>query len=407
LRERLIAVAREAVAACDGEGLCREALVSDARRTFVLAVGKAALAMARGAADVLDVHAGLAITKDEHHGGFAAARMSVLVAGHPRPDARSVAAADAAMRLLRRARQGDRVVVLISGGGSSLLASPLCGLSLARLAAANDAMLSDGLPIERINVVRKHITRASGGRLAQQCEADVEVLLLSDVLSDDVSAIASGPFAPDPSSVAEALAIAAGVRGMPDEVLALLDGDVPETPKPGDACFARVGHRIVASHATLRAAARAAARRQGFSQVHMLDPGERTMDACVEQLSAELATLAPGEIAIGGGEPVVTLPADHGLGGRNQQLALRVASLIAARPHMAFVAMASDGSDGPTDAAGAAVDDGSAAVMIEIGDLDRAIARADAYPLLDDTGLLLRSGPTGTNLLDLHLLAVG
>ncbi|MBW2456013.1 MAG: DUF4147 domain-containing protein [Deltaproteobacteria bacterium] len=413
----LRAIAEEAISACHGEPLCRAAAAElgdfGGRPVHLVGAGKAAGAMARGVLAGLEatVHSGLLVTKDDHFGRFAEPSFEVHFAGHPVPDRRSREAAQALALRLHGVPETAQVIALWSGGASALLSAPLEGLATADLAQATDAMLGAGLAIEQLNVVRKHLTRASGGRLAAACAAPIEVLLLSDVLGDDPSTIGSGPFAPDPSSFANALEIAVAVDGMGTAVLGLLErgarGELTETPGADDPCFGRVNTGMVGSHDSLVNAALEAAGAHGFEQVRRLAATGDDVRAVAGRLGEVVDELKPGELVVGGGEPTVELPADHGVGGRNQQLALLMAKAIAGDRPACFLAVGSDGGDGPTDAAGAVVDHRSWAALAEAGDPEAAMARADAYPLLDAVGALIRTGPTGTNVLDLHLLAVG
>jgi glycerate 2-kinase len=414
--EALLAIARDAVAACHGRPLCQAAAAElgdlEGRRVHLVGAGKAAGAMAQGVIDGLavPVQSGLLVTKDDHFGRFAEPGFEVRFASHPVPDRRSLEAAKVMVQHLRSVPAADQLVAVLSGGASALLAAPLDGLTLADLARATEAMLGAGVVIEQLNVVRKHLTRASGGRLAAACAAPVQVLLISDVIGDDLSAIGSGPFAPDPSSFADALEIAAAVDGIGASALAVLEqgaqGALCDTPGPEAECFAQVHHQLLASHQRLIEAALAAARSNGFDGARRLPTVADDVRAVAARLAEAAEELKPGELIIGGGEPTVELPPEHGLGGRNQQLALLMARALAGERPACFVALGSDGTDGPTDAAGAVVDHRSWAALCEAGDPELALAHANAYPLLDEIGALVRSGPTGTNVLDLHLLAI-
>ncbi len=409
----LEAIARAAIDACGGERLCREAAGGlPEGRLHLVGAGKAAAAMARGVAQGLGrrhtLAGGLVVTKDGHAAGFVPAGVALTFAGHPLPDARSARAGARLADYLYFVPRGDRVVALISGGASSLLASPVPAIALDDLVATTRALIASGAGIAAINAVRKHLTIASGGRLARGCAAPIEVLLLSDVLGDDIGTIGSGPFAPDETTFEQALAIARGVPGVPAAVTSYLErgarGGEVDTPDAAAACFSRVRHRVLANHDTLRQEAARAAREHGLTRVRFLEAQQGDVRRAAEALVAAARDVAPGELAIGGGEPTVALPDDHGLGGRNQQLALMVARGIAGSDAQVLVA-GSDGSDGPTDAAGAVVDGQSWAALEAHGDPEAAIARCDATPILDAAGATIRTGPTGTNLLDLHLVA--
>lgn len=418
----VVTIGRRALAACHAESRCRErarALAIDAsvlaeRRVHLVGAGKAVAAMARGAIDGLGprfgpspIRQGIAITKDDHSEGFAAEGVELLFAAHPEPDERSASAGAMLRRRLSLVPREDHVIALVSGGASSLLACPVEGLDVATLRRATEVMLASGVPIEAMNGVRKHLTTASGGRLAEICSAPIDVLVVSDVLSDSLAAIGSGPFAPDPTTYEEALELVAALVDFPARARAVLEegarGDRPETPDEDHPCFERVRHHVVASHATLVEAACSAAEQAGY-RVTKLPSFEGDVGEAAVRLLEASARLSPGEAVVTGGEPTVVLPQPHGRGGRNQHLALLVAGGLAGGPPRQLVALGSDGTDGPTDAAGAWVDEGTLARLAEDGDPDRAVEHADAYPLLHRHGHLVTTGATGTNVLDLHLL---
>ncbi len=406
-------LAAETLRRCDGEGLARAAAATldrRARRVFLAGAGKASGHMGRGVADALGgaLGAGLLIAKDGAFDGFAPASVEVRFAGHPSPDARSAEAGRLLWDFLGQRRVDELVVFVLSGGASSLLATPAPGLSFEALRQTSDALLAAGLRIDDINRVRKQLTLASGGRLARRCVARVEVLVLSDVVSGDLCQVGSGPFLPADATPAAALELLRGLEGVPRAVLEWLRQPPIEAQVPAadDPIFARVRHRVLASVATLLERASGAARESGrFTAVLELPPSTDDVEAVATRLVGAAAGLAPGGLVVGGGEPSVRLPAGAGRGGRSQQLALTVAKRIAGKP-LSFLALGSDGSDGPTDAAGAEVDGATWSRLAACGDPERALAAADAYPLLAAAGCLVRTGPTGTNLCDLHLLSV-
>jgi glycerate-2-kinase len=406
-------VARGAIADCEGGALAEAALAGRADEPFVCGAGKAVEAMALGAWRALAgrLRPGPLVGKDPG----AAPSLSLpsplaalhRPAGHPIPDARGARATDELVGFVAARAPGDRVILLLSGGASALLGGPVAPLSVEDLVGATRVLLASGLPIGAINVVRRHLGRALGGRLALATAASLEVLALSDVIGDDPATIGSGPAAPDPSTFADALAVARRVA-LPAEVVAYLErgarGDEPETPKPGDPRLARVTHRVLANPETLRSRAAEHARMRGFEP--RVEPAlvEGDVGGLAHRYAARLTTLAPGELLVAVGEPTVRLRGG-GRGGRAQQLALEMALALAGTGG-AFAALGSDGTDGPTDAAGAAVDGTTIDRARRAGhDPAAALAANDAYPLLRDAGALLVTGPTGTNLLDLHLLA--
>lgn len=428
-RAELRAVFRAAVDAVDGAERVRDAVVREGgrlrvagrllpegSRLRVLAAGKAAAAMAAAleerAGDL--VAAGLCVTKRGH--GRALSRLALREAGHPVPDAESVEAARAAMRLVRGAAPDDVVLILLSGGASALLSCPMPGLSLDDLAQTTDLLLRAGAGIVELNTVRKHLTRLFGGRLAQLGGGRrLDVLAVSDVAGDRLDVLGSGPCAPDPSTFAEARGVLER-RGLgsrvPRAVLAHLEagvrGELPETPKPGDPVFARVRTTVLASNRHARAAALGEAARHGL---HALDLGE-VLRGEARVVGRRLAALAravvcPGTTClVAGGECTVTVRGD-GLGGRSQELALAAAIALQGDARITLLAAGTDGSDGPTDAAGAFADGGTLARGARAGrDARRCLERHDSYGFFQAEGGILRTGPTGTNVMDLCLVRV-
>ena len=292
------AVSRAVARAGGGLVICGSPLAEN-RRLWVLAAGKAAAAMAAAFEALAGdrIAGGLAITKDGH--GVPLKRIALREAGHPVPDARSEAAAREALALVGGAGRDDALVVLLSGGASSLLACPAPGLSLADVAATTSLLLAAGAGIEELNAVRKHLSAVGGGRLGRRAaSARIEVLAISDVPGDRIDVIGSGPFAPDPSTFADALAALdrRGVRGrVPVRVAAHLEagvrGEAEETPKPGDAALARVRTTLLATNATALAAAAAEAARLGMRPV--LVSGSLAGEA--RDVGRRLAALAAGD----------------------------------------------------------------------------------------------------------------
>lgn len=385
-------------------------------RLFVLAAGKAAFSMAAAFEAIAgdEIAEGLAVVPDSARGELQ--RMRVQPAAHPLPDGRSAAAGRAALALAGRAGAGDCLVVLLSGGASSLLACPLPGLRLEHVAEATDLLMRAGAGIAELNALRKHLLAVGGGRLAAASPAQrIEVLAVSDVTGDDPALIGSGPCAPDPSSFQDVLE-ALGRRGLGERVpaavrLHLQEGarrGQGETPKPGADGFARVRTLLVATNRDALDAAAGAARRLG------LDPRLVTASLCGEardagrRLAALAASCAPASPALllAGGETTVTVRG-AGRGGRSQELALAAALGLEGRGRICLLAAGSDGIDGPTDAAGAVVDGGTVARGREAGVEARVhLADNDAYGFFSREGGLLRTGPTGTNVMDLVLIYV-
>jgi len=426
-REDLLAIFRAALAAVDAERAVRAALVSqgaalaiagrpvaDGARLVVAAAGKAAAAMAAGIEAVAAerVADGIVVTKDGH--GPAPARCRLREAGHPVPDARGEAAARELLALAAATRPDDVFVVLLSGGASALLACPLPGLSQGDLAATTRLLLASGADIGELNAVRKHLVEVAGGRLARAARARrIEVLVVSDVLGDRLDVIGSGPCAPDPSSFADALAVVdrRGLReALPARVRAELEagaaGARAESPKPGDPAFARVRTTVVASLRDALAAAGAAARARGL---HAIELGG-ALRGEARAVGRRLAALARAARAtrktclVAGGETTVTLRGS-GRGGRSQELALAAALELAGARGITLLAAGTDGGDGPTDAAGAFADGGSAARGAARGvDAARALAANGSHDFFCAEGGVLRTGPTRTNVTDLVLV---
>jgi hydroxypyruvate reductase len=382
----------------------------------VLALGKAAIPMARAALARLGprVKDGLCVPPAGAQAGSAG--LPIVAGSHPRPDHASARAGAAILDWSQRGR-GVPTLVLLSGGGSALAVAPADGLAFEEKADAIAALMRAGAPIGELNALRKHLSRLKGGRLgALLAPAPVRVLVLSDVPGDDLSTIASGPFAPDPTTFADALRFVAA-RGavLPPAVIARLEagarGDIEETPKPGDPRLASVTHRLLAGPVDLARAAAEEARARGFGAE--VDPAPLTGD--VAAVAARLAAWARANAGRGrrllalGGEPTVAIPAGAASpsGGRAQHLALLAAAEIAGLP-AAVLAAGSDGRDGPTEQAGAVVDGDSAADAPAAGvDLGRALAEARSGPACVGIGAAIPREETGTHLCDLVVVAVG
>jgi glycerate 2-kinase len=425
-REELLEVLEEAFGAVDPERLVRSALRSppsavrrSARdRLWILAIGKAALPMARGAAGELGapLHRGLAVVPYGYGGAVEGVR--ILEAGHPIPDEGSLLAARAVEEMARDVAAGDAVLCLISGGASALVAAPPAGVSLSDLAQTTELLLRSGIPIDQVNTVRRHLSAVQGGRLARLLRgADVETLVLSDVVGSRLESIASGPTAPDPTTFADAASIlrSSGLWArVPNAVREHLErgvrGEVDETAKPGDAAFDRARIEVLADDRTFVQGVSQAGSARGFDVVRLegqlageaSDVGRRLARRAIDvQRSVSRRTLL-----LGSGETTVTVHG-AGRGGRNQQAALSAACGIAGREGITMVFLASDGADGPTDAAGAIVDGGTVRRAAEGGfDPRQAIADNDAYPVLDAACDLLRTGPTRTNVADLFVARI-
>jgi glycerate-2-kinase len=383
-------------------------------RLCVLAAGKAAPRMAAALEEIAGdaIAAGLVVAREPH----AASRLPLRVGAHPIPDTRSAAAAHEALRLVEAAQPEDVLLVLLSGGASSLLSAPADALQVEDLTRTNEALLASGAPIDEVNAVRKHLTLLSGGRLARRARSRrIEVLVISDVPGDRVDVIGSGPCAADPTRFADALDVLArrAIRErVPAAVVAHLEagarGERVETAKPGDPALARVRHTILASNRTALDAAAHAARRIGLRPLRLTDrlAGEARRAGRRIGALARCARVSDPVCWLAGGETTVTLRG-AGRGGRSQELALAASLELAGSEGRALLAAGTDGSDGPTDAAGAFADGGSVARGAAHGcDARTALARNDAYGFFEAAGGLLRTGPTGTNVMDLVLVSL-
>jgi glycerate-2-kinase len=302
------------------------------------------------------------------------------------------------------------LVVLLSGGASSLLASPLPGLTCDDLAATTSALLEGGVEIDALNAVRKHLTRVGGGRLARasRCRR-AEVLVVSDVPGDRIDVIASGPLAPDSSSYADAVAVIEPVRErIPAAVRGHLEAGAEETPKPGDPAFDRVRTTLLASNRTALCAARDAAAQAGCL-APVLEGGlrgeARRAGRRLVALARSLRCSQP-VCLVAGGETAVHVRG-HGRGGRNQELALAAALELASSDGLSILAAGTDGSDGPTDAAGAFADGGTVARGEAAGlDAQAALDDNDSHTFFATEGGVFRTGPTFTNVMDVALVYI-
>jgi len=383
-----------------------------ARRVAVLSVGKAAermlVAFESQARRPWDSALVIAPTPPGRHWPSVEWR----VTAHPVPDQRSVDAARRALALVRELSPEDLLLVLISGGASSLMALPTDGLPFEDKQRTLARLLTAGVDIGALNTVRKHLSAIKGGRLAAATAARVLTLAASDVVGDDLSTIGSGPTVADPTSFAMALDVVQQHRaGIPDAVGLLLEagtrGDLEETPKrfPSDRVFARV----VASRLGAMAAAARAGASLGYHVHEMALPvtGEARV-AGRGLLDAAMRVAAPGQpvCVVAGGETVVQVRG-RGRGGRNQELVLAMVPELARHPGVAVASVGTDGVDGPTDAAGARADSHSLVRGRAAGlDPEALLADNDSYRFFDALGDLIRTGPTGSNAGDVQIVMI-
>jgi hydroxypyruvate reductase len=372
-------------------------------RVFVLAFGKAAPAMAGAALDALD---GCDVTGAvASPSGAVAGPLEAIAAGHPLPDAGSLRAGRRLLDLAGEAGPHDLVLVLVSGGGSALAEVPAPGLTLEDLEGANRALLRSGAPITAVNTVRRHLSAFKGGRLAAAASpARLVALILSDVVGSPLEAIAGGPTVPDPTTFADALGVLQRWEvTVPHAARAFLEagaaGRAPESPKGGEAFTGPVV--VIADGAAAAEGAATAARGRGVAAQVASTVVEGEARLIGARLAARARRLRPGEMAVFAGETTVTV-SGAGRGGRNQEAALAAGiALERSRTGALVASFATDGVDGPTDAAGGMGDAATVARGRATGlDAAASLAANDALPYLAASGDLLRCGPTGTNVGD-------
>ncbi|MDX1501471.1 MAG: DUF4147 domain-containing protein [Thermoanaerobaculia bacterium] len=425
LRRDALACFEAALAAVEPRRLVREALAgrpAAAGPVRLIAFGKAAAAMTAGALDALGeaVTGGVVIAPDPPAPPLPR-RLRFFRGGHPTPNAAGVEGARAALELARAAGEGAELLCLISGGGSALATLPPEGVELADLAKTTSLLLEAGAPIGELNCVRKHLDCLKGGRLAAAAApARVTALVLSDVVGDPLDVIASGPVTPDRTTFRDAVEtlerrglwerLPPRVRG---HLGAGLEGEEPESPKQGDPCFARVSARIVGNNRLAAEAALAEAERRGYHAklLTTLLTGEarevgRVLAALGKEVRRSGEPVSPPGCLLAAGETTVTVTGP-GRGGRNQEVALGAALELPGEDGILVASIATDGVDGPTDAAGG-FGTGTTLKRAAAAGLDpvAALAANDAYPLLEALGDLVVVGPTGTNVMDLQLVLV-
>ncbi len=391
-------------------------------RVWIVGGGKAAPAMAAALRTILGerLSGGLVVTRYGHADPrLNTGPVEVIEAGHPVPDEAGVSAARRLAELLIRTTGRDLVLVALSGGGSALLTLPTADLTLSDLQRTTDLLLRCGATIVELNTVRKHLSQLAGGGLARLAgQSPVVSLILSDVVGDPVDAIASGPTAPDPTTFADAWAVLERYdladqvpTAVRQRLQAGLGGRLPETPKPGAALFRHVQNVIIGSNRLAAEAACEAARAWKFNALLLstfVEGEARQVGRVAAALAKELVhhdrPARRPACLVWGGETTVTVRG-QGRGGRNQELALAAALAMEGLPGVVLVALATDGSDGPTDAAGA-VATGQTVTRARALGLDPVahLEHNDAYPFFDALDDLIRTGPTGTNVNDLLFL---
>ncbi len=376
-------------------------------RTLVLAAGKAAASMARA----VEQHwpgelEGIAVTRYGH--GVDCERIEVVEAGHPLPDEAGQGAASRFLSAAAGLGPDDLLLFLLSGGASALLVEPQPGLGLDDKRAINRTLLEAGAPIGEMNCLRKHLSAIKGGRLAATAvPARVVTLAISDVPGDDPAVIGSGPTSADPTTCADALAVADryGIE-LPDGVRTALEQGGWETVKPGDPCLTRADHVLVARPADALAAAAAKAREMGLDVVQLGDD----LQGEAKDMGAAHAGLAwrhgPGML-ISGGEATVTIRAASGSGGPNCEYLLALAVALDGGPNVHAIACDTDGIDGSADAAGAVIGPDTLVRARAAGiDAREMLARHDSYEFFRRLGDLVVTGPTCTNVNDFRAVLI-
>lgn len=388
------------------------------RPLHVIAVGKAAAGMAAALVAVPHLSIRHALAIGTHRHDAMPPVIEWLASSHPFPDDRSEAAAERAMAVAHGVHSGEVLLILLSGGASALMAAPIDGMTLADKIGTTRIMMNAGAEIHALNTVRRHLSKLKGGRLAAACVGTTVTLAISDVVGDDLNAIGSGPGVPDPTTwrdAAEGLARFGGAAH-PDHVRALVrkgvDGEIPDTPKPGHAALARATARVIGSRRDAMAGAEAAAAARGYHPIVVADPvvGEARDAAAgwLEQARAAAAGIGRLACVISSGETTVRVTG-RGTGGRNLELALAAAESVSAIPgSVAAASIGTDGIDGTSGVAGAIVDSTTMA-RARIAGLEAPghyLAANDSFAFFASLDDVIRLGRTDTNVGDLQVILI-
>src|SRR5512138_110544 len=405
--ERLLRILSAALDAVDPFRAVQKNLPKLAGRVFGLGIGKAAVPMMDALAARIPLAGGLAVTK------FAPRDTSglypVIAGGHPVPDARSLQAGEHVLGFVSSLKEDDTLVCLISGGGSALVTSPY--VPLEDLQALTSLLLASGAPIDEINVLRRQLDRIKGGGLAGATKAGIVSLILSDVIGNPLEAIASGPTAPGPTTKEDALAVLKKYqleKQVPKSVLKFLESGSSLPYSRQQAAGLQNQNIIIGDNNLAALAALKHAEQEGFHTEiltsELQGEAREVGRDLAHRLRMESAIRPRPFCLIAGGETTVTLRG-NGRGGRNQELALAAVNELAGLQDVMLVALATDGDDGPTEAAGAVMTGESARRARSLGlEAARHLSRNDAYPFFEAFGDLLKTGPTGTNVNDLLFL---
>jgi glycerate 2-kinase len=395
------------------------------RKIWVVGAGKAAASMGAALEKILGryLSGGLLVTKYGH--GVSLKKLRIIEAGHPLPDNNGMKAAEQMISLANdRIEPEDLVVCVLSGGASSLLVSPAPGITLEDKLTCTQLLLNGGADIYELNAIRKHLSGIKGGGLARMlAPARVVSLILSDVVGDDVSTIASGPLAPDSATFGDCIEILHRLRlfdQMPRAVRERLKlgstGRIPETPKEADPVFRKIESYIVAGSADACTAAARAAKKLGHKVLIVTsrlsgdnEAAARFHTSIASEIVFHNRPLRRPSCVISAGETTVRVTGT-GKGGRNQEFALHCVRLLASMPAPCVVAsLGTDGTDGPTEVAGAVADNATLSRSIQFGAgfIDECIKNNDSYRFFKQLGDHIITGPTRTNVMDLHIVLVG
>lgn len=399
----------------------REFQLERYKKVFVVGSGKATAPMAGAIEEILGdrISRGLITVKYGYLEDLSS--IEIVEASHPIPDMNGVTGAQRIMDTIREAGESDLVISLISGGGSALLPLPSDTISLEEKGQTTDLLLRSGATIHELNAVRKHLSLVKGGNLARAAyPATVINLMISDVVGDDMDVIASGPFVPDKSTFSSAMEILRRydlINEIPESVLkhieAGIDGRIEETPKEGSQIFDKVTNLIVASNIIALQAAQKEAEKRGYNSIILssLFEGE-TRDvayfhaAIAKEILASSNPVEKPACIISGGETTVTVRGD-GLGGRNMEFAMHAAVFIEGCDHVIMASIGTDGTDGPTDAAGAVADGATVGNASAKGlSITEYIRNNDSYHFFKEIDDLIITGPTNTNVMDIRIIMV-
>lgn len=392
------------------------------RRIFVVGGGKASAPMAVAVEEILGDRITSGIVNVKYGYTDRVSKIRLVEAGHPVPDEKGMEGARKMVELVSGAEQGDLVLCLISGGGSALMPLPVDGISLQEKQEVTKQLLACGATINEMNALRKHISRMKGGQLARLASpATLLSLILSDVVGDPLDVIASGMTVPDTSTFEEVHTIFRKfniLEKVPRNILAHIEsgrkGVIPETPKEGDPIFSRVHNLVIGSNMLALQTAEKIARELGYRPLILSSfvEGEareaaKVLIGLAKEVRKTDHPISPPACLIFGGETTVTLQG-KGLGGRNQEMALAAALRIEGMKDLLFLSLGTDGSDGPTDAAGAMADGDTLGRARELGlnPLDYLLDN-DSYHFFEQLGDLIKTGPTNTNVNDMQLILIG